>query len=165
MDTFQRIEDIYKENYWYLKKILITLTKDEFISEDIIQEVFSKLLKNPEQIKEINYLKSWLGKSAKNAYIDYYRKKSPTLLEDDEIISNLLISNADPESITQVNASLVNIFEKLHHLDKTILIAKEYYGFKYEEISTFVSLSPNAVKTRLFRVRKRIIKSEKGEFL
>ncbi|KGX84365.1 RNA polymerase sigma factor [Pontibacillus litoralis] len=152
MGTFQKIENIYKENYWYLKRILLALTKDEFISEDIIQDIFSKLLKDPGQVKEINYLKSFLVACAKNAYIDYHRKQKPTLLEDDDIINNLLISYNDPESITQVNAQYSYILEKLNNLDKTILITKEYYGFKYEEISALVSLSPDAVKTRLFRI-------------
>lgn len=163
LNPFSSIEREYKENYHYLKRFLIKLTRDEFIAEDIIQEVFSKLLKSPDKIYEVNHIRSWLTINAKNALIDYMRKKKPNLLNENDVISELLIDNVDPETTVLNSSTLEEVFKRLTKLDKTIFIAKEYYGYKYDEISTLVSKPTSTIKTRLFRMKKLMIELRKGE--
>ncbi|WP_245698248.1 RNA polymerase sigma factor [Sporosarcina ureilytica] len=71
-NPFYLIEEIYNEHYRYLKNFLIGLTKSDEIADDIIQELFAKILMTPTRILEVNYMKSWLVKCAKNTLIDYY---------------------------------------------------------------------------------------------
>lgn len=59
-DTFSLIEKEYTMNYSYLKNFLVKLTNDQNLAEDVVQEVFSRLLKEPEKILEVQYIKSWL---------------------------------------------------------------------------------------------------------
>ncbi|MEB3752711.1 RNA polymerase sigma factor [Geobacillus icigianus] len=77
-DAFSLIEDVYKEHYLYLKRFLLKITSDEKLIEDVIQEVFSKMLLNPEKILEVKYIRSWLMVSTRNLLIDHFRKKSRT---------------------------------------------------------------------------------------
>jgi len=46
-------------------------------AEDLTQEVFLKIVKQPIG-NEIESVKSWIFKIAKNTLIDYYRKNKPT---------------------------------------------------------------------------------------
>lgn len=61
---FELIEEVYNEHYRYLRHFLIGLTKSDEVADDIIQELVTKFLATPTRILKVNYMKSWLVKSA-----------------------------------------------------------------------------------------------------
>ena len=158
IDSFKMIEDLYKEHYVYLKKILFSLTKSEELCDDIIQDVFAKILKNPSMILEVTYMKSWLVKAAKNTLLNYYKKKKPALLKEENSIENLLINNVSAEDEMLLNKQLQSVLSNLSSLDKTILLAKVYYGYSYEEISDLLDIPVPTLKSKVFRLRKQLAK-------
>ncbi|PFG05289.1 RNA polymerase sigma factor [Bacillus sp. es.034] len=163
-DTFSLIEKEYTMNYSYLKNFLVKLTNDQNLAEDVVQEVFSRLLKEPEKILEVQYIKSWLVSVSKNILIDHYRKKKPHLLDEVDLMENLLEDHLTPEKITMRKEIFDNVLSNISKEEKTIFLAKEYYGYKYEEISSLMGLPISTIKSRLFRVRKKILSTlERGE--
>lgn len=56
-NPLELIEEIYKAYYVYLKNYLIGLTKSDENADDIIQELFSKILVNPSMLKMKESLK------------------------------------------------------------------------------------------------------------
>lgn len=152
------IEEVYNEHYLYLRRLLIGLTKSDEIADDIIQELFAKILITPTRILKVNYMKSWLVKSAKNTLIDYYRKKRPELLGDESIIESLLIDNFTPEVNVIVINELETILNEFSASDKAIILAKEHYGYNYQEISELFNIPIATLKSRVFRMRKSISK-------
>lgn len=160
---FSYIEKVYRENYLYLKRFLIKLTSDEHLSEDIIQETFSKILRSPERLKEVTYVRSWLVVNVKNSLIDFHRKKYPNLLQNEECIVKLLIENDNPEKSFLVKSSIQALLNELSEEEQTIFLLKEYYGFKYEEISSIVSMPIGTVKVKLFRLKKNLLKFAGGD--
>ena len=153
IDSFKVIEDLYKEHYVYLKRILFSLTKSEELCDDIIQDVFAKILKNPSMILEVTYMKSWLVKAAKNTLLNYYKKKKPALLKEEHSIENV---SAEDEML--LNRQLETVLNNLSKLDKTILLAKVYYGYSYEEISDLLDIPVPTLKSKVFRLRKQLAK-------
>lgn len=157
-NPLELIEEVYNEHYCYLRNFLIGLTKSNEIADDIIQELFSKILVTPSSILKVNSMKSWLVKSAKNTLIDYYRKKRPELLSDVNIIELLLIDNFTPELSVMISNELETILNEFSATDKAIILAKEHYGYNYQEISELLNLPVSTLKSRVFRIRKSIIK-------
>lgn len=155
------IEELYNQNYVYLKNFLIHLTKDGDLADDIIQELFSKILLQPKVLMNVKYMKSWLVKGAKNTLIDYYRKKKPDLFNDENIIESMLISHHSPESNSLIQAQIEDVLSKLSPTDKAIILAKEYYGYKYEEISELLDIPIPTLKSRVLRMKKRLLKEER----
>ncbi|WP_419893514.1 RNA polymerase sigma factor [Oceanobacillus kimchii] len=158
INPFVLIEQIYNEHYVYLRNFLIGLTKSDVIADDIIQELFTKILISPIRVTEVNYMRSWLITGVKHTLLDYYKKKKPELLQDENIIETLLVDNYTPEISTTINNELETILGKLSTTDKAIIIAKEFYGYDYQEISELLNVPVNTIKSRVFRVRKRMIK-------
>ena len=158
IDSFKVIEDLYKEHYVYLKRMLFRLTKSEELCDDIIQDVFAKILKNPSMILEVTYMKSWLVKATKNTLLNYYKKKKPALLKEEYSIENLLINNVSAEDEMLLNKQLQSVLSNLSSLDKTILLAKVYYGYSYEEISDLLDIPVPTLKSKVFRLRKQLAK-------
>lgn len=155
---FELIEEVYNEHYRYLRHFLIGLTKSDEVADDIIQELFTKILATPTRILQVNYMKSWLVKSAKNTLIDHYRKKKFEVLSDENVIESLLIDNFTPEVKMMINNELETILNQLSTTDKAIILAKEYYGYNYQEISELLDLPVPTLKSKVFRLRKKMIK-------
>lgn len=152
------IEEIYNEHYAYLRNFLIGLTKSDVIADDIIQDFFTKILVSPSVVTEVKYMRSWLITGVKNTLLDYYKKKKPELLQDENIIETLLIDNYTPEVSATINNELETILGKLSTSEKAIIIAKEYYGYDYNEISNLLNIPVSTIKSIVFRMRKRMIK-------
>lgn len=157
------IEKIYNENYSFLRNFLIGLTKNEDLAEDIIQDLFTRILFNPENLLKVTYTRSWLMTCAKNAFLDNYKKKKPTLLKDEEIIERLLIDQTSIEKEVMINKQLEDLLKKLNPTDKAVVLAKEYYGYSYTEMEHLFNLTTPALKSKVFRIKKRLAKMEVDE--
>jgi len=158
MNPLVLIEEIYNEHYAYLRNFLIGLTKSDVIADDIIQDFFTKILVSPSIVTEVKYMRSWLITGVKNTLLDYYKKKKPELLQDENIIETLLVDNYTPEVSATINNELETILGKLSTSEKAIIIAKEYYGYDYNEISNLLNIPVSTIKSIVFRMRKRMIK-------
>ena len=158
MNPLVLIEEIYNEHYAYLRNFLIGLTKSDVIADDIIQDFFTKILVSPSVVTEVKYMRSWLITGVKNTLLDYYKKKKPELLQDENIIETLLVDNYTPEVSATINNELETILGKLTTSEKAIIIAKEYYGYDYNEISNLLNIPVSTIKSIVFRMRKRMIK-------
>lgn len=158
INPLERIEEIYNDHYVYLRNFLIGLTKSDEITDDIIQELFAKILMSPTRVFKVTYVKSWLVKGAKNTLLDHYRKRRPELLHDENVIESLLIDNRTPELNTLTNQQLETVLDELSAEDKAIILAKEHYGYDYQEISELLDLPVSTLKSRVFRMRKQLIK-------
>lgn len=104
-------------------------------------------------------MRSWLITGVKNTLLDYYKKKKPELLQDENIIETLLVDNYTPEISTTINNELETILGKLSTSEKAIIIAKEYYGYDYNEIGDLLNIPVSTIKSIVFRMRKRMIKA------
>ncbi|WP_318344311.1 RNA polymerase sigma factor [Flagellimonas baculiformis] len=64
------IESYYNEIYWYAK----SLSRNEALAKDLVQEAFFKLWKKRDNIKKGTILKGWLYKSVRNNFLDHIKK-------------------------------------------------------------------------------------------
>lgn len=157
-NPLQYVEELYIKHYPYLRNFLIGMTKSDEIADDIIQEVFSKILTNPMRLQKVTYIKSWLVTATRNTLLDYYKKKQPKLLNDEHIIESLLIDHYTPETSLVISQQLESILSSLSMTDQAIILAKEYYGYTYKEMSELFNMHVSTLKSRVFRMKKRIIR-------
>src|SRR5690625_7628878 len=80
------IEEMYNAHYSYLRRYLIGFTRNEGEADDVIQELFSNIIKHPERIVGVENIRGWLVVSARNTFLDFYKKRQPELLKDEKII-------------------------------------------------------------------------------
>ncbi|WP_068985935.1 MULTISPECIES: RNA polymerase sigma factor [Lysinibacillus] len=155
-NPFEVIEKIYEEHYTYLRNFLIGLTKSYDVADDIIQELFAKILTDPSRVQQVTYMKSWLVKAAKNTLLDHYKKRKPALFHDESVIESLLIDNQTPESKAIINSQILSTLGYLSTSDKAIFLAKFHYGYDYQEISTLLDIPIPTLKSKIFRMRKQM---------
>ena len=109
-------------------------------------------------VNNVTYMKSWLARGAKNTLLDHYKKKNPELLHNEALIESLLVDNYTPETNVTVADELENLLAKLQQRIERSFLAKEYYGYDYREISELLDIPVPTLKSRVFRMRKRLIK-------
>jgi RNA polymerase sigma-70 factor (ECF subfamily) len=66
--------DIYDQYYARVRKFILTLVKDEWVADDLIQETFFKIQNNLKNLKDPSKLSSWIFRIAYNLCQDHFRQ-------------------------------------------------------------------------------------------
>lgn len=83
----QAFEELIRMFYPYVSKFLLKTTCDEYLSEDLTQETFLKMIRSIEKY-DLNGsagFGTWLVTIARNCYIDYLRRNRIELEDIDEL--------------------------------------------------------------------------------
>src|ERR1051326_2634871 len=112
----QRISEVIKREQSRLRNFIRRRVRDPFDVEDILQDVFYKLVEANRLLMPIDHVTGWLFRVARNQITDLFRKKKPesfsdtaVIDEDDELLhfEDLLPSpDAGPEALYARNALL-----------------------------------------------------------
>jgi RNA polymerase sigma-70 factor, ECF subfamily len=77
-------------------------------------------------------------------------------LEEIEIEDS--VSLADEFDFKELNKMVMDELDKINPDQKEIFILKEYSGLSYKEIATLMDIDEELVKSRLYKVRQKLIK-------
>lgn len=150
---FNSAYDLYAD---MLYKIAFLHTADKDESEDILQEVFIKLLYKSPTFKSSEHKKAWLIKTTVNQCKDFLKSSRRKVLPlNDEI----LVEEPFDERKLDVRNKLLKLDAKY----KTVLFLYYYEDYTVEMIAATLSLSKSNVKMRLKRGRE-LLKNELEEY-
>ncbi len=142
-------------------------------SEDIAQQVFTKIYFSLGKFDFRSALVTWIYKITVNECYDYLRKQKVRKLtyesdlgEDDlRRIDNLPGSNRNPAldvgRRTELRQLVVKLLDKVSEEERNLLIMKEVEGYQVEELARLLSMNENTVKVKLFRARQKVAKAAK----
>jgi len=133
------------------------------LTDDIVQDVFIKLYQNLDSIQNKQSIQFWLFKAARNELYTIFRNtKLKKLYSEsdnyDEIEIEDTNSLADEFDFKELNKMVMDELDKINPDQKEIFILKEYSGLSYKEIATLMEIDEELVKSRLFKVRQKLIK-------
>ena len=146
----------------YKKKLynfVLRLSGDSMAAEDITQSVFLKLYENYEALNKPESANFWLFRSARNEFINYYRKQK----RKSGITDSLLLTKKDDFELEnyvemkEIKQLILGELEKMEFEQREIYLLKEYGGLSYNEISETLGIDVNLVKSRLYKVRQKLI--------
>lgn len=129
-------------------RFIVKQLRDDFESENIVQNSFEKLWIRRDEIS-FDKAKAFLFKTAYNNMIDEIRKKSRTLLIEEEMDFSSDISS-EYKNIKEV---LELALSKLPPIQKSVVLLRDYEGYSYEEIAGITGLNESQVKVYIFRAR------------
>lgn len=161
------IEQIIKDYSGYVYTIIKNISNQEFKQEDIeemISDTFFVLWKNAYKINENDKISSYLSGVINNIIKKKKRKiKSDFNIEDYE---NILQEQNEVEEIYE-NENKIKMMEKalenMSEEDNIIFELFYYAGKKGKEIAKQLNITEFKVKTRLYRIRKKIKQSLERE--
>ena len=138
---------------------------DFHIAEEITQDTFLHVYKKLPALKNPNQFAGWLYVIADRRCIAWLRKKKRAMqsLEAtseeklEETAYACYISEQREEAEVDRRREIVqNLLEKLPESERTVVILHYLGEMTCEAISKFLGVSPNTVKSRLSRARKRL---------
>lgn len=159
------MNDIYQEYSKAIYNYLLSLTKNQSIAEELLQETFYSAIKNISKFKKESSLKTWLYKIAKNKWNDYCKKNNKLNEVSLNEESKELLYSAFEEDIFNKDI-LINIFKKIHKLDETskeIIYLRIGTNFNFKEISNIVGKTEANVKVIFHRAKIKLKEDLKNE--
>ncbi len=156
-ENTKKLKDFFGREYISLKtyvstKISDTASRD---AEDIIQDVALKLFSGADRYAPINNVAGFVYTSIRNKIIDVMRTtKKTTAVDQDKDLMNLvdaLHQTESSRSSDQMISVLKKCIEQLKPPHKDIIIAVDFEGYTYKEISIETGISIGTLMSRRHR--------------
>jgi RNA polymerase sigma factor (sigma-70 family) len=172
----RHISEIVAEERFRLRNFIRRRVADPADAEDILQEVFYKLVEANRLLMPIDHVTGWLFRVARNRITDLWRKKKPETFSDAAVedehgellqLEDLLPSpDAGPEALYARRVLLDELELALDELpdepygQREIFVAHELEGRSFKELSTESGVSVNTLLSRkryaMLHLRERL---------
>jgi RNA polymerase sigma factor (sigma-70 family) len=169
----QRISEVVKREQARLRNFIRRRAPDPRDTEDILQDVFYRLVEANRLLMPIEHVTGWLYRVARNRITDLFRKKEPENFseiaaadEDGEWMpfEDLLPSpDAGPEALYARNVLLDELELALNELpedQRAVFVAHEFEGRSFRQIADETGVTVNTLLSRkryaVLHLRKRL---------
>lgn len=129
------------------------LTGDRTVSEDLVQDVFYRILKYRQTYRPGTSFRTWMYQIARNARLDSLRKEKVQVPLEFDITGPQQPDRVQQE---QETALLHKALMQLPEEKREILVLSRFQELKYEEIAQLLGCEVGAVKVRVFRALKEL---------
>jgi RNA polymerase sigma-70 factor (ECF subfamily) len=125
------------------------LTGDRTLSEDLVQEVFLRILKYRQSYQPGTPFRAWIYQIARNARVDHYRKTPKHITFEPEMAPAVMPKDEAQKS--QEAELLHRALMQMPEEKREILILSRFQELKYDEIARLLGCELGTVKTRIHR--------------
>lgn len=136
----------------------LRLTKNQAISEDLVQDVFLRMLKYRHTYRGDGKFTNWMFHISRNAHVDFFKKQNREQQfseNDPEPISE--DSNPDEHlEASQDVALLQAALTKLSIEKREVLVLSRFHNMKYEDIAQIQDCQVGTIKARVHRAIKEL---------
>ena len=144
---------------------------DFHIAQEITQDTFIHAFKSLPSLKDPNRFSGWLYVIAKRQCVEWLRRKPAVMQSLDAMpkaeleqlfYAQYLEEEQAQASTAELREVVERLLQKLPATERSVIVLHYFKGLTCEEVSGFLDVSLNTVKSRLHRARKRL---EREEFM
>lgn len=151
------LEELFERYQKKLFNFFMRLTHDEAASEDLIQNVFVRIMKYRSSYNPNMKFKTWIYQLSRNQFHDYYRKEvekrndfsDVTTMPDQDLRSD---DGFDQEQRDQLEVAM----QKLSVEKRELLVMSKMQGMHYEDIAEIKEITIANVKVQVHRALKEL---------
>ena len=125
------------------------LTGDRTLSEDLVQEVFLRILKYRQSYQPGTPFRAWIYQIARNARVDHYRKTPKHITFEPEMAPAVMPKDSAQHS--EEAELLHRALMQMPQEKREILILSRFQELRYDEIARLLDCELGTVKTRIHR--------------
>ena len=161
LEQDQRISEVVKREGSRLRNFIRRRVSDPGDVEDVLQDVFYRLVEANRMLMPIDHVTGWLFRVARNRITDLFRKKKPASFADAAVegeegelleLEDLLPSpDAGPEALYLRNLLLDELelaLDELPDPQREVFVAHELEGRSFKEMAAETGLSMNTLLSR-----------------
>jgi len=154
----EKMAVLFEKHHVSLFNFFMRLTGNRNICEDLVQDVFMRMLKYRSTYQGRSKFTLWMYQIARNAHIDFLRKKKNTLPLDEQW-SEPITSEASPAETLEGGQEVQLMRQALAQLPlkkREVLILSRYQNLKYKEIAELMDCHIGTVKAHVHRAIKEL---------
>jgi RNA polymerase sigma-70 factor (ECF subfamily) len=147
---------LFERHHAGLFDFLSWMTGDRTAAEDLVQDIFVRILKYRSTYRDGGSFETWLYRIARNARADYFRTRQPLeplaaeAFERPEPGANpMRLLEADRDRLRLKRAML-----QLREDKRELLVLTRFRGMSHEQIAGLLGIEIGAVKVRIHRAVK-----------
>jgi len=152
----ERLAILFERHHVMLFNFFLRLTGNRSHSEDLVQDVFFRILKYRKTYQGQSKFSVWMYQIARNAHVDHLRKRKQEMSLDDQFEEP-----ASPEipAVERLNSdidiSLLRIaLDRLPLRKKEVLLLSRFQEMKYREIAELLGCDIGSIKSTVHRAIK-----------
>ena len=148
---------LFERHHVGLFRYLLSLTRNRSLSEDLVQEVFFRVLKYARSYDPSLSFPVWLYGMARNACFDALHKGRAEMTGSE--MEDLRSSAPIPEEVIAHKQDVTFLQEALQKLPdekREVLILSRFDDMRYEEIARILKCEMGTVKVRVYRALKEL---------
>ncbi len=161
----ERFEEYFQEYKNLIMRVVYDRTGDYHMAQEICQQVFVSFYTRMDKVPE-DLVKAWLLKSARNAIIDFYRRRAAReevidgmtpLADVEEYVSESTLQTYEEELATRELADkILRDVKRVNAQWYEILLLHCVDGLSFAEASERLGVPENVLRARLCRARAYI---------
>lgn len=159
------LDELHAEYGRYLYHLCLKLTRNKEEAEDLMQDVWVKVVRSSDRMDGVDRMKAWLTTICMNTFRDRYRKdvrRSKYVMNQPDTLDIPLLdlvpsSSPLPGEIVEKQDLRAAVRSKIDELDTIYKTTIEYFyvnQYSLIEIAEMMQVSIGTVKSRLFRAKK-----------
>jgi len=137
---------------------LSRMTGNRTAAEDLVQDVFVRILKYRATFRDGGSFETWLFRIARNARADYFRERKPL-----EPLAEAAFERPDPQpgpgralETDRDHARLAHALMQLREDKREIIVLARYQALNHERIGAILGIEVGSVKVRLHRAVREL---------
>jgi RNA polymerase sigma-70 factor, ECF subfamily len=156
----EKVEVLFRIYYPVLCKSIFRILKDESVAEDIVQEVFLKVLEKKDSLKLDDGMRSYIYRSCYNAALNYLNQQKKFRNEGSE---SLKIAGHDSAENTlnflEAEQQISKAVEALPPKTKLVFTMSRFEDLSYKEIAERLDISIKSVEKHMGIALQRLRES------
>ncbi len=151
-----KLSILFGRHHIALYNFFLRMTGKKEISEDMVQDVFLRMLKYRHTYRGDGKFSNWMFHIARNVQFDYFKKKQRDNFQNSDEIE-LVSDNPTPGEAAEQNQDCELIHSALMKLaieKREVLLLSRFQNKKYEEIADMLGCKVGTIKARVHRAIK-----------
>jgi RNA polymerase sigma-70 factor (ECF subfamily) len=150
----QALAPLFDRHHAALLNFYLRTTGNRASSEDLVQDVFVRVLKYRRTYRPGSRFLTWMYHIARHARVDFLRKRRGEIEWDDAYAAPVL--PGDPAESAQHRRCLALALQRLPDDKREVLVLSRFQGLRYDAIGQLLKCEPGAVKVRVHRAMREL---------
>lgn len=147
-DLSEAVEQEILNSYEKLYRLAFSYVKNEQDALDVVQDSVYKAMKYAGQVKQKEYIKTWLWRIVMNTAVDAIRRRA-------QFVGGDQIQEQGQEDRYE-DTDVLSALEELEERERKVVVLKYFEEWTIKEIADCLQVNQNTIKSILYRALKKL---------
>lgn len=161
--SHQHYTDLVQPHIGVLYRMAFRWTQHREASEDLVQDVLTRLVDRVDEMEAIDQLRPWLVRILYRRFVDLYRRNARSPVENDHpwhadtaLLEDMAADERNAVDQLEWQQALLLGLETLDDDQRDAVLLHDVEGYTAQEIAEILDTSIGTVKSRVHRGRKKL---------